>query len=256
MPPPTIFNLLLLFSSMLACSRRTLPRLSAVVEARPSSELRQSFCLAVQRLNFTFASVRFRRRPSQSPLRIQPTPPPSLSVRFHRRASPSLVVRRVEADPIVELLQAAKCHCLRAPKDPSLMVGSLGVDSIKGHNQVSGSVTASCSLCAIMCNELFTDRHRCPDVLCIVVILVSYVVNWNCMSMDYKVLMLGCGVTVSFIYGVVYLTDILIGVFFGITRLIGVSFGITRLIRASFEITRLMCKGTARGRPKRGKKDA
>ncbi|KAA0047110.1 hypothetical protein E5676_scaffold1317G00100 [Cucumis melo var. makuwa] len=43
---------------------------------------------------------------------------------------------------------------------------------------------------------------------------------------------------------------------FGITRLIGVSFGVTRLIRASFGITRLMCKGIARGRPTRGKKDA
>ncbi|KAA0054783.1 pol protein [Cucumis melo var. makuwa] len=41
----------------------------------------------------------------------------------------------------------------------------------------------------------------------------------------------------------------------GITRLIGVSFEITRLIRASFGITRLICKGTARGRPTRGKKD-
>ncbi|KAA0060264.1 gag protease polyprotein [Cucumis melo var. makuwa] len=59
----------------------------------------------------------------------------------------------------------------------------------------SGSVTASCSLCAIVCNELFTDRHRCPDVLCIVVMLVGYVVNWNCMSVDFKVLMLGKGTT-------------------------------------------------------------
>ncbi|KAA0042117.1 hypothetical protein E5676_scaffold306G003850 [Cucumis melo var. makuwa] len=43
----------------------------------------------------------------------------------------------------------------------------------------------------IVCNELLTDRHRCPDVLCTVVMLVGYVVNWNCMSMDFKVLMLG-----------------------------------------------------------------
>ncbi|KAA0067898.1 hypothetical protein E6C27_scaffold138G00580 [Cucumis melo var. makuwa] len=43
---------------------------------------------------------------------------------------------------------------------------------------------------------------------------------------------------------------------FGITRLICASFGITRLIRASFGITRLIGKGTARGRPTRGKKDA
>ncbi|KAA0054269.1 hypothetical protein E6C27_scaffold131G002250 [Cucumis melo var. makuwa] len=151
-------------------------------------------------------------------------------------------------------------------------VDSLGVDSIKGHNQVTGkgflttgprieagnvvihrglyvdncSVTASCSSCAIVCNEMFTDRHRCPDVLCIVVMLMGYVVNWNCMSMDFKVLMLD---------GLVW-TERLIGVSFGITRLIRVSFRITRLICASFGITRLMCKGTARGRPTRGKKDA
>ncbi|KAA0053306.1 hypothetical protein E6C27_scaffold102G001230 [Cucumis melo var. makuwa] len=56
----------------------------------------------------------------------------------------------------------------------------------------------------------------------------------------------GCEVTVSFMYGVVYLID----------RLICVSFGVTRLIRASFGVTRLMCKGTARDRPTRGKKDA
>ncbi|KAA0049972.1 ty3-gypsy retrotransposon protein [Cucumis melo var. makuwa] len=93
------------------------------------------------------------------------------------------------------------------------MVDSLDVDSIKEYNQISGkgfltigprieagnvvthmgiirNVTVSCSLCAIICNELFTDRHRCPDVLCIVVMLVGYVVNWNSTSMDYKVLML------------------------------------------------------------------
>ncbi|KAA0025900.1 hypothetical protein E6C27_scaffold34G001880 [Cucumis melo var. makuwa] len=143
----------------------------------------------------------------------------------------------------------------------SRTVDSLSVDSIEGHNQVSGkgfpttgprieagnvvihrglyvsNVTASCSLCAIMSNELFTDRHRCSDVLCIVVMLMGYVVNWNCMSMDLKVLRL-------------------IRASFEITKLIGVSFGVTRLIRASFGIARLMCKGTARGRPTRGKKDA
>ncbi|KAA0056690.1 cysteine proteinase COT44-like [Cucumis melo var. makuwa] len=47
-------------------------------------------------------------------------------------------------------------------------VDLLSVDSIEGHNQVSGNVTASCSLCAIGCKELFTDRHRCPDVRLVV----------------------------------------------------------------------------------------
>ncbi|KAA0031862.1 pol protein [Cucumis melo var. makuwa] len=88
-------------------------------------------------------------------------------------------------------------------------------------------------LCPIICNELFTDRHRCPDALCNVVMLVGYVVNWYSMSLDYKVLRLCCGVMVSFIYGVVDLTDMCI-------------------IRDHLID---MCKGTARGRPTRGKKD-
>ncbi|TYK08120.1 hypothetical protein E5676_scaffold265G002930 [Cucumis melo var. makuwa] len=46
-----------------------------------------------------------------------------------------------------------------------------------------------------------------------------------------------CGVMVSFIYEVAYLTDT---VSFGILRLICVSFGITRLICVSFGITRLI----------------
>ncbi|KAA0051543.1 pol protein [Cucumis melo var. makuwa] len=62
-----------------------------------------------------------------------------------------------------------------------------------------------------------------------------------------------CGVTVSFTYGVAYLTGT---VSFGIPRLICVSFEIARLICASFEITRLICKGMARSRPMKGKKDA
>ncbi|KAA0043118.1 ty3-gypsy retrotransposon protein [Cucumis melo var. makuwa] len=82
-------------------------------------------------------------------------------------------------------------------------VDLLSVDSIEGHNQVSGKgfpttgpriearnvvihrglhvshVTACCSLCAIGCKELFTDRHRCPDVLYVVV---------YCLDIDHGVL--------------------------------------------------------------------
>ncbi|KAA0054780.1 pol protein [Cucumis melo var. makuwa] len=112
---------------------------------------------------------------------------------------------------------------------PFTRVDPLSVDSIEGHNQVSGkgfpttgprieagnvvihtglhvsNMTASCSLCAIGCKEFFTDRHRCRLFALI------------CAS-------------------------------FGSTRLIGVSFGITRLIRASFGIMRLICAfyGTTR----------
>ncbi|KAA0045637.1 hypothetical protein E6C27_scaffold243G001480 [Cucumis melo var. makuwa] len=43
---------------------------------------------------------------------------------------------------------------------------------------------------------------------------------------------------------------------FGSTRLICASFGSTRLICAFYGTTRLLCRGTARGRPTRGRKDA
>ncbi|TYK28809.1 ty3-gypsy retrotransposon protein [Cucumis melo var. makuwa] len=166
--------------------------------------------------------------------------------------------RRVKFRSSSGAAKASRSRVRRPPKPSFLHFGSrwisLSVDSIKGHNQVSGSMTASCSLCAIVCNELFTDRHRCPDVLCIVVMLMGYVVNWNCMSMDFKVLRLICassGITrlICASSGIIRL----IYASFGITRLIGVSFGVTRLIRASFGITRLMCKGTTRGRPTRGR---
>ncbi|KAA0038235.1 hypothetical protein E6C27_scaffold270G00790 [Cucumis melo var. makuwa] len=76
------------------------------------------------------------------------------------------------------------------------------------------------------------------------------------------------GVMVSFIYRVVCLTDStrlicasfgstrLMCASFGSTRLICASFGSTRLICAFYGTTRLLCKGTARGRPTRGRKDA
>ncbi|TYK23961.1 hypothetical protein E5676_scaffold250G00190 [Cucumis melo var. makuwa] len=165
------------------------------------------------------------------------------------------------------------------PTFRSLKVDSLSVDSIEGHNQVSGkgfpttgpwieagsvvihrglhvsNVTASCSLCAIRCKELFTDRHRCSDVLYVVVMLMGYVVNWNCVSFGItRLICASFGIT-RLICASFGLTR-LIGVSFGVTRLIRASFGITRLIRASFGITRLICKRTARGRPMRGKKDA
>ncbi|TYJ97708.1 uncharacterized protein E5676_scaffold1251G00010 [Cucumis melo var. makuwa] len=88
------------------------------------------------------------------------------------------------------------------------------------------------------------DRHRCPDVLCIVVMLMGCAVNWN-NALGFELrrstirrFSMDCGVTISFIYGEAYLTGT---VSFGIPRLICVSFEITRLICASFRITRLIC---------------
>ncbi|KAA0046942.1 gag protease polyprotein [Cucumis melo var. makuwa] len=155
---------------------------------------------------------------------------------------------------------------------PFTRVDLLSVDSIEGHNQVSdkrfpttgprieagnvvihrglhvSNMTASCSLCAIGCKELFTDRHRCPDVRYVVVF---------CLDIDHGVWSWkddGSVWTEGLIrasFGIARL----ICASFGIPRLICASFGITRLIRASFGITRLMCKRTARGRPTRGRKD-
>ncbi|KAA0040400.1 ty3-gypsy retrotransposon protein [Cucumis melo var. makuwa] len=118
----------------------------------------------------------------------------------------------------------------------------LGVDSIELHNQVSGKGFSTTGprieagnvvihRCAIGCKELFTDRHRCPEVLYIVVRLMGYVIHWNWMSMDFKILRL-------------------IRASFGITRLICASFGITRLICASLRITRLV--RVQRGADRRG----
>ncbi|KAA0050680.1 hypothetical protein E6C27_scaffold673G001650 [Cucumis melo var. makuwa] len=90
-------------------------------------------------------------------------------------------------------------------------------------------------------------RVRKPLVLPVVALefeLRRGIVRW--FSIDYRV-------TVSFIYGVAYLTRM---VSFGIPRLICASFGIIRMICASFEVTRLICKGMTRGRLTRGKKDA
>ncbi|TYK22197.1 mucin-19-like isoform X13 [Cucumis melo var. makuwa] len=85
---------------------------------------------------------------------------------------------------------------------------SLDVDLIKEYNQVSGYW------------------------------LWSYVVEGLRLRKPLVWFSIDCGVTVSFIYEVVYLTGM---VSFGISRLICVSFKITRWICASFGITRLIC---------------
>ncbi|KAA0045989.1 hypothetical protein E6C27_scaffold243G005450 [Cucumis melo var. makuwa] len=160
-----------------------------------------------------------------------------------------LVVRCVEAEP--RTAEAVFFHSVRGV---TLEFRSFTVSAVGANSPLLG--------------------HRCPDVLCIVVMLMGYVVNWNSMSMDYENLnvillvdalglelrrssvrwfSIDCGVTVSFIHGVAYLTGM---VSFGIPRLICASFGITRLICVSFGITRLICKSLARGKPARRKKDA
>ncbi|KAA0026231.1 ty3-gypsy retrotransposon protein [Cucumis melo var. makuwa] len=119
----------------------------------------------------------------------------------------------------------------------------LGVDSIEGHNRVSskGFPTTGPRIEAgnvVIHRGLHTPM---PDVRYSVVMLMGYVVDWNCMSMDLKVLRTRL-ICASF--G----STRLICAPFGSTRLISASLGITRLIGVSFVITRLMCAfyGTAR----------
>ncbi|KAA0032221.1 hypothetical protein E6C27_scaffold219G00350 [Cucumis melo var. makuwa] len=97
-----------------------------------------------------------------------------------------------------------------------------------------------------------------PEVLYIVVRLMGYVMDWNWMSMEFKVLRLGVSFGITrLIRASFWITRLICASFgitrlicasLGITRLIGVSFRITRLIRASFGITGLMCAfyGTTR----------
>ncbi|TYK12219.1 ty3-gypsy retrotransposon protein [Cucumis melo var. makuwa] len=68
----------------------------------------------------------------------------------------------------------------------SIAVDSLGVDSIEGHSQVSGKGFLTTGP-RIEAGNVVTHRGL------YVIMLAGYVVNWNCMTMDYKVLMLGKG---------------------------------------------------------------
>ncbi|KAA0032938.1 hypothetical protein E6C27_scaffold269G00110 [Cucumis melo var. makuwa] len=134
----------------------------------------------------------------------------------------------------------------------------LGVDSIEGHNQVPGKGSPTIGPQSEAGNVVVHRGLHAPmlDVRYSVVMLTGYVVDWNCMSMDLEV-------TVT--HGLVW-TEGLICASFGSTRLMCASFGSTRLICASSGSTRLICafygttrllsKGTARGRPTRGRKDA
>ncbi|KAA0047521.1 hypothetical protein E5676_scaffold313G00590 [Cucumis melo var. makuwa] len=115
-------------------------------------------------------------------------------------------------------------------------VDLLSVDSIEGHNQVSGK-----GYSYYWTSDRAWKRSN-PQGITLVASVPSGV--RSCLRIDTDVRRLrraSFGITR------------LICASLGITRLIGVSFGITRLIRASFGITGLMCKGTARGRPTRAR---
>ncbi|KAA0040285.1 hypothetical protein E6C27_scaffold2379G00170 [Cucumis melo var. makuwa] len=104
---------------------------------------------------------------------------------------------------------------------PLFLVDPLSVDSIEGHKQVSGKGFPTTGP-QIEAGKVVIHRG------------------------------LHCTLSIGVSFGI----TILICASFGITKLICATFGITRLKCASFGITRLIGKGTARGRPTRGKKDA
>ncbi|TYK21928.1 ty3-gypsy retrotransposon protein [Cucumis melo var. makuwa] len=118
----------------------------------------------------------------------------------------------------------------------------LGVDSIEGHNQVSGKgfPTTGPQIEAgnvVIHRGLYTPMPGCS--------MYSSYVNGLCCELELYVNGLK---SLKVRYVVVYCLDIVYGVMswkdcvsFGITRLIRASFGITRLIRASFGIIRLIC---------------
>ncbi|KAA0046287.1 ty3-gypsy retrotransposon protein [Cucumis melo var. makuwa] len=145
-----------------------------------------------------------------------------------------------------------------------LKVDPLSVDSIEGHNRISGkgfpttgprieagnvvihrglhvsNATASCSLCAIGCKELITDRPRCRSTRLI------------CASFG-STRLIGASFGSTRLICASFESTRLICASFGSTRLIGVSFGITRLICAFYGTTRLLCRVRAqRGADRRG----
>ncbi|KAA0049571.1 mucin-19-like isoform X13 [Cucumis melo var. makuwa] len=231
--------------------------------------------------------------------------PPTISdlLSGSRRQQPACalpsVVRRVEAGPVVERLQAANHPGRRTPKSvargcsgnrgltlkftvpqqvqlgiaPFTRVDLLSVDSIEGHNQVSGKGFPTTGPRIEAGNVVI---HRGLHVVVFCLDIDHGVWSWKdgvsfgstrlicasfggtrliCASFGSTRLICASFGSTRLICASLGITR-LIGVSFGITRLIRASFGITRLICAFYGTTRLLCKGTARGRPTRGKKDA
>ncbi|KAA0067427.1 gag protease polyprotein [Cucumis melo var. makuwa] len=133
-------------------------------------------------------------------------------------------------------------------------VDPLSVDSIEGHNRVSGKGFPTTGP-RIEAGNVVVHRGLHVTRPLVAACVLS---DWNCMSMDLEVtvryvvvigLDIDHGVWMGKDNGLVWTEGTrLICASFGITRLIGASFGITRLIGVSFGITRLICAfyGTTR----------
>ncbi|KAA0047435.1 hypothetical protein E6C27_scaffold498G00280 [Cucumis melo var. makuwa] len=153
------------------------------------------------------------------------------------------------------------------------MVDLLSVDSIEGHNRESGKGFPTTGP-RIEAGNVVINRGlhvTRPLVVACVLSGIGIVCRWTLKFTVRYVVVIGLdidhGVWSGKDDGLVWTEGTrlicasfestrLICASLGITRLIGVSFGITRLICAFYGTTRLLCKGTARGRPTRGKKDA
>ncbi|KAA0043121.1 hypothetical protein E5676_scaffold592G00050 [Cucumis melo var. makuwa] len=133
----------------------------------------------------------------------------------------------------------------------------LGVDSIEGHNRVSGKGFPTTGPRSEAGNVVVHRGLHTPmlDVRYSVVMLTGYVVDWNCMSMDLEVTVTRMATedTVRLMCASFGSTRLmcasfgstrLISASFGSTRLRCASFGSTRLICAFYGTTRLLCKGT------------
>ncbi|KAA0060411.1 GATA zinc finger domain-containing protein 10-like isoform X2 [Cucumis melo var. makuwa] len=159
-----------------------------------------------------------------------------------------VALRRVEAERVVGLLQVAKRPRRRTPKTiargcpvhlgiaPFTRVDLLSVDSIEGHNQVSGKGFPTIGPQIEAGNVVI---HR--GLHCTLRIDASFGIT-RLIRASFGITRLICasfGITrlICASFGITRL----ICASLGISRLIGVSFGITRLIRASFGITGLMC---------------
>ncbi|KAA0059923.1 DNA-directed RNA polymerase I subunit RPA1-like [Cucumis melo var. makuwa] len=157
-------------------------------------------------------------------------------------------------------------------KFSGLAVDPLSVDSIEGHNRVSGkgfllldpesSYGSVCSKAFVWMLIMEFERGR----TCALRICASFgSTRLICTSFgSTRLICASFGSTrlICTSFGSTRLicasfgSTRLICASFGSTRLICASLGSTRLICAFYGTTRLLCRGTARGRPTRGRKDA
>ncbi|KAA0048691.1 gag protease polyprotein [Cucumis melo var. makuwa] len=254
------------------------------MEKTTRRRLSPSLFLTLAVASVPISSVAFRlhfRLQRRQRLQLHPFRPPRLptisgllSVQSTR--TPPCVLRptvsAVNPSPSAALKQSQSSDSAK-PRRASVVerpkVDPLSVDSIEGHNQVSGKGFPTTEP-RIEAGNVVVHRGLHVTRPLVVACVLS---DWNCMSMDLEVtvryvvvigLDIDHGVWMGKDNGLVWTEGTrlicasfgstrLICASFGITRLIGVSFGITRLICAFYGTTRLLCRVRAqRGADRRG----